>query len=115
PRDRCVRRAAGWNENQRASGAAAGPDGAKNAIRHGCYGKTADVLAGTRAGILRCSRGSRDRSRGGGGWISLVVDDAGDREEHAVSDENRREVIRRDMFIAKKHISRRTLLRGAGT
>ena len=43
--------------------------------------------------------------------LPLVVDDAGDREERAVSDE---EQSRGVMIVTKKAISRRTVLRGHG-
>src|SRR5690349_14384781 len=45
----------------------------------------------------------------------MVVDDAGDRQERALSNENSRTTLRRNMFLTKKAFSRRTILRGAGT
>ena len=56
------------------------------------------------APAIRC-----DRARGGRRRLPLVVDDSGDRQERAVSDE---EVA--VMIVTKKAISRRTVLRGIG-
>ena len=73
-------------------------------------GKLLTYAVGRRDGILRRSGDPRDRARGGGRRLPLVVDDSGDREEHAVSDE---EVA--VMIVTKKAMSRRTVLRGIGT
>ena len=51
-----------------------------------------------------------DRAGGRGRRLPLVVDDSGDREERAVSDEEGAVMI-----VTKKAISRRTVLRGLGT
>ena len=74
------------------------------------HGQAAHLRRRPRDGVLRRSGDPRDRARGGGRRLPLVVDDSGDRQEHAVSDE---EVA--VMIVTKKAISRRTVLRGIGT
>ena len=50
-------------------------------------GKLLTYAVGRRDGILRRSGDPRDRAGGRGRRLPLVVDDSGDRQEHAVSDE----------------------------
>ena len=71
--------------------------------------QAADLCARPRDRVLRRAGDPRDRARGRRRRLPLVVDDSGDREERAVSDE---EVA--VMIVTKKAISRRTVLRGMG-
>jgi hypothetical protein len=62
-------------------------------------------------GLLRHARRARRRSRRGSSGLPLLVAHHRDREERPVHDEASRGSV---MFISKKHLSRRTFLRGAG-
>ena len=50
-------------------------------------GKLLTYAVGPRDGVSRRAGDPRDRARGRGRRLPLVVDDPGDRQEHAVSDE----------------------------
>ena len=58
---------------------------------------------------LRRAGDPQDRPRRPGRGLSLLVVDRGDRDQHAVSDEEIR------MIVTKKALPRRTFLRGLGT
>ena len=72
------------------------------------YRKTADLRTGPRRRVLRRAGGPQDRPRRPGQGLSFLVAHPGNRQQHAVSDE---EIA---MIITKKALPRRTFLRGVG-
>ena len=80
-------RAARRHQGRWAGGAPAGAGGAEGAVRADRHGQAPDLRCGPRDGILRRSGHPRHRARRRGRRLPLVGDDSGDRQEHAVSDE----------------------------
>ena len=70
--------------------------------------EAADVRARPRRRALRRPGDPQDRPRRAGAGLPLLVADRGDRQQHAVSDEDV------TMIITKKALPRRTFLRGMG-
>src|SRR5438105_9765555 len=107
--DQCHRRAARRDCRERPRGAAAGTRRAERAVRESRHGEADDVCDRPRDDVRRCADHSRDRAHSGGRQLPMVVDHRRYRQKHAVSDE---EVA--VMIVTRKHLSRRTMLRGMG-
>ena len=84
--------------------------GSQRALRDGFYREASDIRAGTGARRVRCAGRSTDRPDSGCGRAPVVVHRHGDSRKCAVPDEE----IARAMIITKKHLPRRTFLRGIG-
>src|SRR5262245_58237018 len=76
-------------------------------------GEAPGVRRRTRAGALRSARCETDREPRRRGQLPLFRVHHGDREQHSVS--NAAWGGRESMIVARKHLARRTLLRGLGT
>ena len=84
--DRRVGRAARRHESRWPGGASGRAAAEERPVREGGDRQAADVRGRPRDGSPRRAGDSRDRARGRRRRLPLVVDDSGDREEHAVSD-----------------------------
>src|SRR6185436_11886942 len=109
-RDRRVRGASRWDHVRRAGRIPPGPADAQGRVPVEPDREASDVRARERTGApLRHARGSPHRARVDVRRVSLVGADSEHCHEHAVSDE---ELC--IMIVTKKHIPRRTMLRGMG-
>src|SRR4029450_6682399 len=109
---RCFRPAGRWHGGRRPCGAASGAVETPRNLRAHDDGKAADVQSGTRSRVLRYAGRPRHHAGRGGQQLPVFVARHGNRKEHAVSNEE--SVRGRVMFITKKHLHRRTFLRGMG-
>ena len=76
--------------------------------------KALDVCRRTRQPLLRHAGDSNDRARSFAEQLSIFVHRHSDREQRPIPDESQESRGDPMMFITKKHLSRRTFLRGAG-
>src|ERR1019366_6110121 len=129
--DRRLRHTSGWNESHRPARTPPGPPRPKDSVHPGGNRKTPDLYAGPRPRILRRPHRPRHRPRRRRQRLPLVIPDRRHSKKSPIPDESlwrthscvpRRDSSRRPfpcraikMYLTKKSISRRTLLRAAGT
>src|SRR4030095_1971322 len=109
---RRFRPAGRWHGGRWPCGAASGAVETPRNLRAHDDGKAADVQSGTRSRVLRYAGRPRHHAGRGGQQLPVFVARHGNRQEHAVSNEE--SVRGRVMYISKKHLPRRTFLRGMG-
>src|SRR4030095_5057998 len=109
---RRFRPAGRWHGGRWPCGAASGAVETPRNLRTHDDGKAADVQSGTRSRVLRYAGRPRHRAGRARQQLPGFVARHGNRQEHAVSNEE--SVRGRVMFITKKHLPRRTFLRGMG-
>src|SRR5690606_21698967 len=87
--------------------------GSARFVRNGAHREPADVRAGTWRRGLRCSGGAKDRARGSQGRLQVFGGAGWYCEQRSVPDAAGGEELGGMMFLTKKAIPRRTLLKSA--